>query len=63
MRTTGALGSDYAGVSNVRRARIPPTNRPRIPGYGSSTLGESGPKARPKGVVDGQQVHIPVLAM
>ena len=23
--------------------------------------GESGPKARPSGVVDGKQVHIPVL--
>ena len=47
MRTTGALRSENAGVSNVRRARIPPTNRPRIPGYGSSPLGESGPKTRP----------------
>ena len=63
MRTTGALRSENAGVSNVRRVRIPPTNRPRIPGYGSSSLGESGPKARPRGVVDGQQVHIPVLAI
>ena len=63
MRTTGALRSENAGVSNVRRVRIPPTNRPRIPGYGSSTLGKSGPKTRPKGVADGQQVHIPVLAM
>lgn len=25
--------------------------------------GESGPKARPKGVVDGKQVNIPVLEM
>ncbi|KAL5861932.1 hypothetical protein ACOSQ4_003228 [Xanthoceras sorbifolium] len=28
---------------------------PRVPPQGSSTEGESGPKIRPKGVVDGQQ--------
>ena len=33
----------------------------RFPGEGSSAQGKSGPKARPKGVVDGQQVEIPVL--
>jgi hypothetical protein len=33
----------------------------RVPPQGSSTEGESGPKARPKGVVDGEQVNIPVL--
>ena len=32
----------------------------RFPGEGSSTQGKSGPKMRPKGVVDGQQVDIPV---
>ena len=32
----------------------------RFPGEGSSTQGKSGPKTRPKGVVDGQQVDIPV---
>ena len=54
MRTAGALGSENAGVSNVRRVRIPPTNRPRVPGSSSSSLGKSGPKARLKSVVDGQ---------
>jgi hypothetical protein len=33
----------------------------RVPPQGSSTEGESGPKARPNGVVDGKQVNIPVL--
>ena len=33
----------------------------RVPGEGSSAQGKSGPKARPKGVVDGQQVDIPAL--
>ena len=30
---------------------------------GSSALGKSGPKARPRGVVDGHQVEIPVLTV
>ena len=33
----------------------------RIPEEGSSAQGKSGPKARPEGVVDGQQVKIPAL--
>jgi hypothetical protein len=33
----------------------------RVPLEGSSTEGESGPKARLKSVVDGQRVNIPVL--
>ena len=32
----------------------------RVPEEGSSAQGKSGPKARPKGVVEGQQVDIPV---
>ena len=40
--------------------RISPVENPRFPEQGSSTQGKSGPKARPKGVVDGQQVEIPV---
>ncbi len=32
----------------------------RVPGQGSSSQGKSGPKARPKGVVDGKRVNIPV---
>ena len=41
--------------------RILSVKNQRFPGEGSSALGKSGPKARPKGVVDGQQVEIPVL--
>ena len=33
----------------------------RVPEEGSSSQGKSGPKVRPKGVADGQQVEIPVL--
>ena len=33
---------------------------PRVPAQRFSAQGESDPKARPKGVVDGKQVNIPV---
>ena len=41
--------------------RIPVAGIPRFPGAGSSARGQSAPKARPKGVADGQQADIPVL--
>jgi hypothetical protein len=44
-----------------RRARNSPAESPRFPGPGSSSQGKSGPKTRPKGVVDGKRVNIPVL--
>ena len=63
MRTAGALGSENAGVSSASWVRIPATVCLRVPGEGSSAQGESGPKTRPKGVADGQQVDIPVPPM
>ena len=39
---------------------IPAVECLRFPGEGLSSQGKSGPKARPKGVVDGQLVDIPV---
>ena len=63
MRTAGALGSENAGMSSARGVRIPSTVCLRVPGSSSSSQGKSGPKARPKGVVDGQQVYIPVLSI
>ena len=42
--------------------RISPVEGLRFPEQGSSSQGKSGPKARPKGVVDGRQVEIPVLS-
>src|SRR5919112_1396396 len=56
----GGLRSENAGVSNERGVRIPSTDCPRFPEQRSSAQGQSGPKARPKGVVDGQRVDIPV---
>ena len=55
VRSGGASGSENAGVSSEMQVRILHTDRPRFPGEGSSALGKSGPKARPKGVVDGKQ--------
>ena len=40
--------------------KISPVENLRIPEQGSSTQGKSGPKARLKSVVDGQQVENPV---
>ena len=60
MRSAGLIRSVNAGVSSASGVRIPTTVCLRVPGEGSSSQGESGPKTRPKGVADGQQVYIPV---
>ena len=52
---------ENVGMSSERQVRILPAENLRIPEEGSSTQGKSGPKARLKSVVDGQQVEIPVL--
>ena len=48
-------------MSSEREVRILSAEYLRFPEEGSSALGKSGPKARSKDVVDGQQVEIPVL--
>ena len=58
--TAGAIRRENAGVSSARWVRIPATVCRRFPGSSSYSQGQSGPKARTKGVVDGQQVDIPV---
>ena len=40
-------------MSSENKVRILMAEYPRFPEEGSSALGKSGPKARPKGVVDG----------
>ncbi|KAL0684768.1 hypothetical protein Bca4012_051616 [Brassica carinata] len=50
-------------ITGVKVGQIQCPENPRVPPQGSSTEGESGPKIRPKGVVDGQQVNIPVLPL
>ena len=46
-------------MSSEREVRIFPVECLRFPGEGLSPQGKSGPKPRPKGVGDGQQVDIP----
>ena len=46
-------------MSSERRVRTPSAVSPRFPESGQSPQGESGPKARPNGVVDGKLVNIP----
>ena len=62
---TGRIGGLYrrenAGISSESGARNSAVESLRFPGEGSSARGKSGPKRRPKGVRDGQQVEIPVL--
>ena len=48
------------GLGDVYKRQILSIESLRFPGEGSSALGKSGPKVRPKGVADGQQVDIPV---
>ena len=62
-RTAGRGSSENAGISSESKVRIFTVENLRFPGEGSSSQGKSGPKARPKGVVDGQQVDIPVLPL
>ena len=60
-RTCGLYRSENAGISSESKVRIFAVENLRFPGEGSSAQGKSGPKARPRGVVDGQQVKIPAL--
>ena len=60
-RTCGRGSSENAGISSESEVRIFTVESLRIPGEGSSTQGKSGPKPRPEGVGDGEQVEIPVL--
>src|ERR1700722_14048740 len=47
-------------MSSERGVRNPSAVSPRVPGEGYSAQGQSGAKARPRGVVDAQLVDIPV---
>ena len=60
VRTCGRGSSENAGISSESKVRIFAVENLRFPGEGSSAQGKSGPKARPKGVADGQLVEIPV---
>ena len=60
-RICGRGRRENAGISSESKVRILAVESLRFPGEGSSAQGKSGPKARPKGVADGQQVEIPAL--
>ena len=62
-RTCGLYASENAGMSSESEVRIFTAENLRFPGEGSSAQGKSGPKPRPKGVGDGEQVEIPVLPL
>ena len=59
VRHGGLHRSENVGMSSEREVRILPAENLRFPEEGSSSQGKSGPKPRPKGVGDGQQVEIP----
>ena len=63
MRRCGRNSSENAGISSESIVRIYAVESLRVPGEGSSAQGKSGPKLRPEGVGDGEQVEIPVLPL
>ena len=56
-RTYGRSRRENAGISSESKVRILAVENLRFPGEGSSAQGKSGPKERPRGVSDGQQVE------
>ena len=58
-KTAGGTGSDYAGISSekIREKRI--RRKPKVSWGRLIRPGLVGPKSRPNGVDDGQQVNIP----
>ena len=62
-RICGRNTRENAGISSENEVRIFIVESLRVPEEGSSSQGKSGPKVRPKGVADGQQVKIPALPM
>ena len=60
-RGGGLYGRENAGISSESGARNSAVESLRFSGEGSSARSKSGPKRRPKGVRDGQQVDIPAL--
>ena len=62
MNHTGGDRREYVGISSVNSDEKSGRRKPKV-SWGRDILpGLVGPKARPKGVVDGQLVNIPVLS-
>ena len=61
MRFVGRIRSENVGMSNEKTSENLVRRKPKVSWGRFVRPGLVGPKARPKGVVDGQQVNIPVL--
>ena len=59
MRDRGLYWRENAGISSESEVRIFAVESLRFTEEGSSSQGKSGPKVRPKGVVDAHTVDIP----
>ena len=57
----GAERSENVGISSKKSGENPFHRKPKVSRATRIVPGLVGPKARPKGVVDGQQVNIPAL--
>ncbi len=60
MKSSGAYRSEYAGISSEKRDENSLRRKPKGSWAMLVIPGLVGPKARPKGVVDGKPVIIPV---
>ena len=63
MRVAGGIRSANADISNDKAGEKPARRKTRGSCPTLIGQGESTPKARPKGVVDGKRVNIPVLVL
>jgi hypothetical protein len=59
VRRPGGDGREYAGISSVNSDEKSGRRKPKVSWGRQIRPGLVGPKARPKGVADGQQVNIP----
>ena len=62
VKSGGADGRENGGMSSVTQGENPCHRKPKVSWPMLIKRGLVGPKARPKGVVDGQQVDIPAPA-
>lgn len=61
MRHRGAFGRENVGISSTKTGENPVHRKPKVSRATRIVPGLVGPKARPNGVADGQQVNIPAL--
>ena len=60
MRLAGGSRRDYVGISNVKTDVKSVRRKPKVSWGREIRPGLVGPKARPRGVADGELVNIPV---